>query len=198
MKPLIELRGIGRTYQMGQVSVQALDGLDCAIDAGEFVAIMGHSGSGKSTLLNILGFLDRPDSGSYYFNGRETSGFTDDELSQLRNSTAGFIFQQFHLLPRMTILENARLPFLYSRATTGGDAVARRTIQEVGLGHRLDHTPAELSGGEQQRVAIARSLVNDPLVLFADEPRAILTPPMKGKSSPFSRTLTPGERPSSW
>ena len=170
MPPLIELSGISRVYAMGSVSVQAVDNLTLSIEAGEFVAIMGHSGSGKSTLLNILGFLDRPDSGSYRLMGKETSTFSDDELSRLRNRVAGFVFQQFHLLPRMSVLENTELPLLYSGFTSEGKARAAQKIDEVGLGHRMKHNPSELSGGEQQRVAIARSMINDPYILFADEP----------------------------
>ncbi|HOW80956.1 MAG TPA: ABC transporter permease [Spirochaetota bacterium] len=170
MPPLIELSGISRVYAMGSVSVQAVDNLTLSIEAGEFVAIMGHSGSGKSTLLNILGFLDRPDSGSYRLMGKETSTFSDDELSRLRNRVAGFVFQQFHLLPRMSVLENTELPLLYSGFTSEGKRRAAQKIDEVGLGHRMKHNPSELSGGEQQRVAIARSMINDPYILFADEP----------------------------
>ncbi|HOO70615.1 MAG TPA: ABC transporter permease [Spirochaetota bacterium] len=170
MASLIELNGISRIYPMGSDLVKAVDELSLTVEAGEFVAIMGHSGSGKSTLLNILGFLDRPDSGSYKLAGIETASFSDDELSQLRNRVAGFVFQQFHLLPRMSVLENTELPLLYSRASNNDKNRSGEQLDMVGLLHRLKHSPAELSGGEQQRVAIARSMINNPLILFADEP----------------------------
>ena len=170
MTPLIEISHISRIYTMGRVTVSALKDVSLSIEGGEFVAIMGHSGSGKSTLLNILGFLDRPDEGSYKLLGRETSGFSDDELSRLRCTTAGFVFQQFHLLPRMTVMENTALPLVYSGQRRQKQIHAEQMVRDVGLEHRIEHSPAELSGGEQQRVAIARSMVNDPLILFADEP----------------------------
>ena len=170
MASLIELNGISRIYPMGSDLVKAVDDLSLTVEAGEFVAIMGHSGSGKSTLLNILGFLDRPDSGSYKLAGIETASFSDDELSQLRNRVAGFVFQQFHLLPRMSVLENTELPLLYSRFFSDDKNRSGEQLDMVGLLHRLKHSPSELSGGEQQRVAIARSMINSPLILFADEP----------------------------
>jgi macrolide transport system ATP-binding/permease protein len=166
---VIELKDITRTYDTGKVQVPALRNLTISIAEGEFVAIMGHSGSGKSTLLNILGFLDKPDSGSYRFLGREITEFKDDHLSNLRNYIAGFVFQQFHLLPRMTALENTELPLIYAGKKYLKD-IARRMISEVGLSKREEHYSNELSGGEQQRVAIARSMVNEPLMILADEP----------------------------
>lgn len=166
---MIELKSISRIYDTGKVQVPALRNITLSIAAGEFVAIMGHSGSGKSTLLNILGFLDKPDSGSYRFLGREITEFKDDYLSNLRNYIAGFVFQQFHLLPRMTALENTELPLIYAGKKYLKD-VARGMIGEVGLSHREEHYSNELSGGEQQRVAIARSMVNEPLMILADEP----------------------------
>jgi macrolide transport system ATP-binding/permease protein len=166
---VIELKNITRTYDTGKVQVPALRDVTLSIAAGEFVAIMGHSGSGKSTLLNILGFLDKPDSGSYRFLGREITEFKDDSLSNLRNYIAGFVFQQFHLLPRMTALENTELPLIYAGKKHLKDT-ARGMIGEVGLSHREGHYSNELSGGEQQRVAIARSMVNEPLMILADEP----------------------------
>jgi macrolide transport system ATP-binding/permease protein len=166
---VIELKNITRTYDTGKVQVPALRDVTLSIAAGEFVAIMGHSGSGKSTLLNILGFLDKPDSGSYRFLGREITEFKDDSLSNLRNYIAGFVFQQFHLLPRMTALENTELPLIYAGKKHFKDT-ARGMIGEVGLSHREGHYSNELSGGEQQRVAIARSMVNEPLMILADEP----------------------------
>jgi macrolide transport system ATP-binding/permease protein len=166
---MIELKDIYKTYRMGQVEVGALSGVSLKIEAGEFVAIMGPSGSGKSTLLHILGFLDRPDSGSYLLQGRDIAGLADNQLASLRNHLAGFVFQQFHLLSRMTALQNAELPLIYAGKRHLKEK-AREKIKEVGLEQRGMHWPSELSGGEQQRVAIARSLVNEPKILFADEP----------------------------
>jgi len=165
---MIELKNINKTYKTGKVEVQALRNVSLKIAPGEFVAIMGPSGSGKSTLLHILGFLDRPDSGSYNLDKREITRLTDNELAVLRNRLAGFVFQQFHLLPRMTALENAGLPLIYAGKRHLEKAYEK--IKEVGLTHRASHRPNELSGGEQQRVAIARSLVNEPLIILADEP----------------------------
>jgi macrolide transport system ATP-binding/permease protein len=166
---MIKVKNISKTYQIGSVGVQALHGVSLNIEPGEFVGIMGPSGSGKSTLLHILGFLDRPDSGSYTFSEKEVSGYSDDDLAKLRNSTAGFIFQQFHLLSRLTAVENAELPLIYAGRHHLKE-LALKKIKEVGLESRAMHLPTELSGGEQQRVAIARSLVNNPTILFADEP----------------------------
>ncbi len=168
---MIRLKDISKTYTLGEegASVRALRGVSLNVDPGEFVAIMGPSGSGKSTLMHVMGFLDRPDSGSYQFAGREVSHLGDDDLACLRNHVAGFIFQQFHLLPRITALENAELPLIYAGKRHLKERALER-IKEVGLAQRADHQPNELSGGEQQRIAIARSLVNDPVLLFADEP----------------------------
>ncbi len=166
---MIELKDIRKTYKMGDVEVKALDGVSLKITSGEFVAIMGASGSGKSTLMHIIGLLDRPDSGSYQLGDREITKLTDEQLSMLRNRMIGFVFQQFHLLPRMTALENAELPLIYAgkRHLKGK---AKQELDGVGLSDRIYHRPNEMSGGQQQRVAIARSLVNDPLIIFADEP----------------------------
>ncbi len=166
---MIKIKNISKTYQIGSVGVQALQGVSLNIEPGEFVAIMGPSGSGKSTLLHILGFLDRPDSGSYSFAAKEISKYSDDELAIFRNHTAGFIFQQFHLLSRLTAVDNAELPLIYA-GRRQHKAIAYEKIKGVGLESRALHLPTELSGGEQQRVAIARALVNDPLIIFADEP----------------------------
>jgi len=166
---MIELKNISKTYQMGKVEVRALAGVSLKILPGEFVAIMGPSGSGKSTLMHILGLLDRPDSGSYSLEGKELTKLSGEELAVIRNRLFGFIFQQFHLLPRMTALENAELPLVYAGKRHLKER-AKEKIELVGLGDRLTHRPNELSGGEQQRVAIARALVNDPLIILADEP----------------------------
>ena len=166
---MLELKDVNKTYLMGKVEVKALCGVSLKISSGEFVAIMGASGSGKSTLMHILGLLDRPDSGAYYLGGKDISKLSDDKLAILRNRIVGFVFQQFHLLPRMTALENAELPLIYAGKRYLKDK-ARQEIQKVGLKERMLHCPNEMSGGQQQRVAIARALVNDPVVIFADEP----------------------------
>lgn len=166
---MIELKNINKTYKIGKIGVQALRNVSLKIAHGEFVAIMGASGSGKSTLLHLLGFLDKPDSGSYYLEKKKVTNLTDDESAVLRNRLAGFVFQQFHLLPRMTALENAELPLIYAGKRQLKEK-ALQQIEAVGLTQRASHSPNELSGGERQRVAIARSLVNEPLIIFADEP----------------------------
>ena len=172
MAHLIEIRGLRKTYAVGDEPVHALDGVNATIDNGEFVAIMGASGSGKSTMLNILGCLDTPTSGSYLLDGIEVARRTRRELALIRNQKLGFVFQNFNLLPRTSALEQVELPDLYmgrlSRARRRQRAV--ELLQRVGLGGRIGHTPAQLSGGQQQRVAIARALMNEPPVLFADEP----------------------------
>ncbi|KPK41987.1 MAG: macrolide ABC transporter ATP-binding protein [Omnitrophica WOR_2 bacterium SM23_29] len=166
---MIELKNIYKTYYMGKVEVKALQDISLRIFPGEFVAIMGPSGSGKSTLMHVLGLLDRPDSGEYYLEKRKINELSDEELSAIRNRLVGFVFQQFHLLPRMTALENAELPLIYAGKRHLKEK-AEQEIEEVGLAERMNHRPNELSGGEQQRVAIARSLVNEPLIILADEP----------------------------
>jgi macrolide transport system ATP-binding/permease protein len=166
---MIELKNINKTYRTGKIGVRALQKVSLTIAPGEFIAIVGPSGSGKSTLLHILGFLDRPDSGSYRLGNTEISKLTDDKLAVLRNRLAGFVFQQFHLLARMSALENAELPLIYA-GKRNLKQKAFEEIKQVGLTHRAAHRPNELSGGEQQRVAIARSLVNEPLIILADEP----------------------------
>ncbi|MDD5356067.1 MAG: ATP-binding cassette domain-containing protein, partial [Candidatus Omnitrophica bacterium] len=166
---MIEIRNIFKTYQMGKVEVKALNGVSLNIAQGEFVAIMGPSGSGKSTLMHVLGLLDRPDLGEYSLGGEDVTKLTDKELALVRSQLVGFIFQQFHLLPRMTALENAELPLIYAGKRHLKER-AQREIEEVGLKDRMFHKSNELSGGQQQRVAIARSLVNAPPVIFADEP----------------------------
>jgi len=166
---MIELKNIFKTYHMGEAEVKALQDVSLKIAPGEFVAIMGPSGSGKSTLMHVLGLLDRPDSGEYYLGKREINQLSDEELSAIRNRLVGFVFQQFHLLPRMTALENATLPLIYAGKRHLKER-AKQEIEEVGLSDRMNHRPNELSGGQQQRVAIARSLVNEPLIILADEP----------------------------
>lgn len=166
---IIELKDLKKTYSMGKAAVTALQGVSLTIEEGEFLAIMGPSGSGKSTLLHLLGFLDRPDSGAYNLLGKDTTKLTDNQLALLRNGLMGFVFQQFHLLPRITSLENVELPLVYAGKRHLKEKAMER-IKDVGLVDRAKHRSNELSGGEQQRIAIARSLVNDPLIIFADEP----------------------------
>jgi putative ABC transport system ATP-binding protein len=169
--PLIELDGVTKRYQMGDVTVHALRGVSLSIEAGDFVAIMGSSGSGKSTLMNILGCLDRPTSGRYVLAGREVSRLARDDLADIRNKLLGFVFQSFNLLTRTSALENVELPLVYADTPARErQARARRALERVGLGERLDHHPSQLSGGQQQRVAIARAIVTEPKVILADEP----------------------------
>ena len=169
--PLIELRGLTKTYGVGDAAFQALKGIDLTIQRGEFVAIMGPSGSGKSTLMNVLGCLDTPTAGSYHYQGIAVETLTTNECSLLRRYALGFVFQGFNLLARTSSLDNVELPLLYrgiSRKDRHTQAVAALT--SVGLPTKLRSTPAELSGGQQQRVAIARAIVTEPSTLFADEP----------------------------
>ncbi len=166
---MIELKNIYKTYQMGKVEVKALVNVSLKIFAGEFIAIMGQSGSGKSTLMHILGLLDRPNTGSYHLGNKDLTQFSDEALAVARNKLVGFVFQQFHLLPRMTALENAELPLIYAGKRHLKEK-AKEKIEAVGLTDRSLHKPNELSGGQQQRVAIARALVNEPLIILADEP----------------------------
>jgi len=170
-EPLIELKGITKTFGQGIAAFQALKGVDLTIERGDFVAVMGPSGSGKSTTMNILGCLDTPTSGMFRFLGTEVQSLTRDQRSLLRRKYLGFVFQGFNLLARTSAIENVELPLLY-RGEKKADRreLAMRALDRVGLGPWAHHTPAELSGGQQQRVAIARALVTDPEVLLADEP----------------------------
>ncbi|MDF2142028.1 ABC transporter ATP-binding protein [Paenirhodobacter sp. CAU 1674] len=169
--PLIELRGITRTYGEGEAMVRALDGVDLIIREGEFVAIMGPSGSGKSTAMNIIGCLDRPSGGHYLFNGVEVATLDQDQRALLRRNYLGFVFQGFNLLARTTALENVELPLIYKGQPRAEREVrAREALNRVGLEGREHHHPSQLSGGQQQRVAIARALAGEPMVMLADEP----------------------------
>ena len=167
---MLELVNVHRTYQIGDSTVHALRGVSVTIEQGEFVAVMGASGSGKSSLLQILGLLDNPDNGEFLIFGNNVNTLSEDEKAGVRNNVAGFVFQQFHLLKRMDIVDNVRLPYIYSGIKGDFRQEAIKRLRMVGLDNRIDHTPNQLSGGEQQRVAIARALVRDPLIIFADEP----------------------------
>ena len=168
--PAIEARGLTKHYRKGTATVRALDGVDLTIGKGEFVAVVGRSGSGKTTFLDTLGLLLRPTGGQVLLDGADTSRLSDGERATTRGSKIGFVFQEFNLLPGLTALENVLLPLRYTRTKNGGHERARELLSVVGLAERAGHRPAELSGGEQQRVAIARSLVNQPSLVLADEP----------------------------
>jgi putative ABC transport system ATP-binding protein len=169
--PVAELRDVHKVYERGSAAVTALGGLSLTVRAGDHLAVMGPSGSGKSTLLAILGCLDRPSAGSYLLDGEDTSTLDDARLSRVRNRRIGFVFQSFHLLGDMSVLENVETPLLYSgTGQAQGRLRARECLERVGLAHRIDHRPGELSGGEAQRAAIARALVCEPSLILADEP----------------------------
>lgn len=166
---LINVKNLHKDYGSGELITSVLHDLNFKIEKGEFVAIMGPSGSGKSTLMHILSFLDRPSSGIYEFEGKNTIDFSDKYLAELRNERIGFVFQSFNLLPRTTVLDNVKLPLLYSKKKNH-DELAKKALDAVGLSHRLNYYTNQISGGEKQRVALARALVCDPAVIFADEP----------------------------
>jgi len=169
--PLISIKNLQKIYKNEDVETMALAQATFDIEKGEFVAIMGPSGSGKSTLMHIIGFLDKPTSGSYIFNGQESRELTDDQMAEARNNQIGFVFQSFNLLPRTSVFENVKLPLLYSRVPAAEHKQrVTNAIIAVGLEHRADYLSNQLSGGEKQRVAIARALVNDPDLILADEP----------------------------
>jgi putative ABC transport system ATP-binding protein len=175
LQPVAALEHVCKIYGSGESEVKALDDLNLTVDAGDYLAVMGASGSGKSTAMNILGCLDRPTSGTYRLDGTAVEHLSDDELADLRNRRLGFVFQQFHLLPQLSALENVMLPMVYA----GVSAAQRRergtlALERVGLGHRLHNKPNQLSGGQQQRVAVARAIINRPSLLLADEPTGAL------------------------
>ena len=173
--PVAELRGVDKIYGSGAGLVRALDQLDLTVRKGDYLAVMGASGSGKSTAMNILGCLDRPSSGSYHLNGSAVEELDDDALADLRNQQLGFVFQQFHLLPHATALENVMLPMIYAGLSPQQRRdKAREALDRVGLGERMQNKPNQLSGGQQQRVAIARAIINQPALLLADEPTGAL------------------------
>ncbi|MCK5692109.1 MAG: ABC transporter ATP-binding protein, partial [Bacteroidales bacterium] len=168
---MISLDKIVKNYYIGSITVEALRSVDIDIKTNEYVAIMGPSGSGKSTLMNLVGALDTPTSGEYILNGTDVSKMDDNRLAEIRNQEIGFIFQTFNLLPRYTALENVTLPLIYAGiGKTERVEKAKKTLEEVGVGDRMDHRPNELSGGKGQRVAVARALVNTPSIILADEP----------------------------
>jgi putative ABC transport system ATP-binding protein len=171
MSKLIQIEHLKKTYYVGKVKIEALRGVSFEINTGDFVSIMGPSGSGKSTLMHIIGCLDYPTRGKYFLSGQDVSKLNDNQLALFRNQKIGFVFQQFNLLPKVTILRNVELPLTYNNtASKNKKQLAVQALREVGLGDRLKHRPNEISGGQKQRVAIARALVNHPSIILADEP----------------------------
>ena len=171
MEPLIRVDSLHNIYNPGENEVRALDGISLTIDRGEFVAIVGHSGSGKSTLMNMLGCLDTPTTGHYYLEGRDVSGLSDNQLSDIRNRKIGFIFQGFNLIANLDAVGNVELPLIYRGiGKQKRRRIAVQALKKVGLGKRLKHRPSELSGGQQQRVAVARAIAAQPPIILADEP----------------------------
>ncbi len=175
MSALIEFKDVYKVYQMGDNIINAADGISLKINKGEFVAIVGQSGSGKSTCMNIIGCLDVPTKGQYLLDGRDVGSMSRNELAEIRNELLGFIFQQYNLLPKLTLLENVELPLAYAGVSKSERRErAKKSLERVGLGDKLKHKPNQLSGGQQQRVSIARALVGNPAVILADEPTGAL------------------------
>jgi putative ABC transport system ATP-binding protein len=182
MQPVIQLQDIRKNYFLGNVVIEVLKGISLTIQRNEYVALMGPSGSGKSTLMNIIGCLDTPTAGTYILNGQAVSGMTDDQLADVRNQEIGFVFQQFHLLPRLTALENVALPLVYAGVPKKKRTErAAEVVEMVSLTDRSHHKPSELSGGQNQRVAIARALINNPSLILADEPTGNLDSKTSGE-----------------
>lgn len=174
-QPIIRLEQISKIYGAGETEVRALDDVDLIINAGEYCSIMGASGSGKSTMMNMIGCLDRPTSGQYFLDGVDVAQLSDTELAHVRNRKIGFVFQQFHLLPQVSALENVMLPMVYANVPVQERRErGKAALERVGLGDRVHNKPTQLSGGQQQRVAIARAIVNEPVLLLADEPTGAL------------------------
>ena len=171
MTTMIELKGINKIYRTDEIETQALENVNLEVQEGEFLSIMGPSGCGKSTLLNIMGLLDTPTSGTITINGTTTEGMGDKELAAFRNKTLGFVFQSFHLINSLNVLDNVELPLLYRKMSASErTALAKNVLERVGLSHRMRHMPTQLSGGQCQRVAIARAIVGNPEIILADEP----------------------------
>lgn len=187
---MIEMRNITKTYDTGKIQFQALRDISLAVAKGEYTAIIGPSGSGKSTLMNIIGCLDTPTTGEFFFEGTEISKYSEDQLAEIRNKKIGFVFQSFNLLPRINALENVELPLIY-RGISGKERreMALHALELVGLNDRTHHKPSELSGGQQQRVAIARALAGNPAMILADEPTGALDSKSGGDVLAFLDTL---------
>ena len=198
MSTLIEFDGVCKYYQMGDTLVKAADHVSFKINKGEFVAIVGQSGSGKSTCMNIIGCLDVPTEGTYLLDGRDVGKMSRRELAHIRNEKLGFIFQQYNLLPKLTLLENVEVPLVYAGIPAAQrHATAKAALERVGLGNKLKNLPNQLSGGQQQRVSIARALARGPAVILADEPTGALTPTPAAKFWECSRICTSRAIPSS-
>src|ERR1700686_667569 len=192
-EPVIRIEHLSRTYHVGDIDVHALSDVSLTIERGEFVAIMGSSGSGKSTLMAVLGCLDRPKSGKYYFEGIDVAQLSEPELAKIRSERLGFVFQSFNLLARTSAIENVALPLFYAAggASSGAERTerARASLKLLGLAERERNTPGQLSGGQQQRVAIARALINNPILLLADEPTGNLDSTTSHEIMETSQTL---------
>jgi putative ABC transport system ATP-binding protein len=192
---MITLKHVEKLYQTESIETVALTGINLEVGRGEFISIMGPSGCGKSTLLNLMGLLDVPSSGSIAIDGETVASYRDSHLARLRNQSIGFIFQSFHLVPDLTVIDNVQIPLLYRKMSGGARReAARRALERVGLGARLHHFPAQLSGGQQQRVAVARAVVGSPRVLLADEPTGNLDSQMGDEIMGILRDLHRGEK----